>query len=186
MAIKATVLKVHLSISDLNRGYYQDHVMTLAQQPSETDLRLLMRLVAFALNADESLQFTKGLADADEPDLWQMDLTGQVQHWIDLGQPTEKRIRQSCGKAARVSIYTYQKSGAHLWYEGLKSQLERFKHLSVTHLSVADEAGAASLVGRAMNLSCVIEDEQILLTSDTHSLAVELTTVKHGGGALAR
>jgi uncharacterized protein YaeQ len=178
MALKATVRKVQLSISDMNRGYYQDHGMTLAQQPSETDLRLLIRLAVFALNAGETLAFTKGLADVEEPDLWDVDLTGRVLHWIDLGQPTEKRIRQSCSKAPRVSIYTYQKSGAGIWYQGLADQLERFRHLQVVHLTVPDEAAAASLVERTMSLSCVIEDDQVLLSSDTQSLPLSVETAK--------
>src|SRR3954463_16368372 len=98
MAIKSTVFKVALNIADMNRNYYQDHALTIARHPSETDLRMIVRIVAFALNAHERLQFTKGLADVDEPDLWQLALTGDVEHWIDLGQPLEKRIRQSCSK----------------------------------------------------------------------------------------
>src|SRR4051812_17324174 len=131
MAIGSTVFKVHLSISDVNRNYYQDHALTLARHPSETDLRMMVRLVAFALNAHEHLQLTKGMASADEPDLWEVDLTGEIQHWIDLGHPVEKRIRQSCSKANRVSIYSYQRGGAHHWYESIKEVVERFEHLAI-------------------------------------------------------
>src|SRR5437660_268976 len=118
MALKSTVFKVALNIADMNRQHYQDHALTLARHPSETDLRMILRIIVYALNAHEHLQFTKGLGSAEEPDLWQLDLTGAIKHWIELGQPVEKRIRQSCSKAGRVSIYTYQRGGAMLWYDG--------------------------------------------------------------------
>ncbi|MDQ3232714.1 MAG: YaeQ family protein, partial [Pseudobdellovibrionaceae bacterium] len=106
MAIKSTIFKVDLTIADSHRGYYEDHALTLAKHPSETNQRMILRLAVFALNAHENLQFTKGLSEMDEPDMWQKSLTGDIEHWIELGQPQDKRIRQSCGKSDRVSIYT--------------------------------------------------------------------------------
>ncbi len=178
MAIKSTVFKVQLSIADLTRHYYQDHALTVARHPSETDVRMLMRLVVFALNAHEHLQFTKGLGSVEEPDLWQIDLTGEIQHWIELGQPVEKRIRQSCSKANRVSIYTYQRGAANAWLESIKDQILRFKHLSITHLAVLDEAVVGEMVDRTMKLHCLIDEDRVLLTDDAHSLTVELKSLK--------
>jgi uncharacterized protein YaeQ len=174
MALKSTVFKVSLSISDITRGYYEDHALTIARHPSETDVRMLVRIIAFALNAHEHLQFTKGLSSVDEPDLWQIDLTGEIQHWIDLGQPVEKRIRQSCSKANRVTIYTYQKSAAHHWWKSVRDTLERFEHLSVMHLAIVDESVIERLVDRTMTLSCVIEDGLVMLTDGVSSLSVEV------------
>lgn len=178
MAIKSTIFKVQLTISDIPRGYYQDHELTIAQHPSETDLRLLLRIVAFALNAHEHLQFTKGLSSQEEPDLWQIDLTGEIQHWIELGQPGEKRIRQSCSKANLVSIYTYQRGGAAHWYKSVQSMAERFKHLSVTHLGISDESVAAKFIDRSMTLNCVIDDGQVMLMDDTNSLTIKIDSTK--------
>ena len=104
MALKATVHKAHLQIADMDRHYYQDHSLTLAQHPSETDDRLMVRLLAFALNADEHLQFGKGLSDEEEPDAWIADLTGNLDLWIELGQPDEKRIRKACSRAKQVVV----------------------------------------------------------------------------------
>ncbi len=178
MAIKSTIFKVHLGISDLRRQYYEEHELTVARHASETDLRMVLRLVAFALNAHEHLAFTKGLGAAEEPDLWQVDLTGEIQHWIELGQPVEKRLRQSCGKARRVSVYTYQKGASKVWYEGMKDKMERFEHLEVTHLGVSDESGLAAMIDRSMKLHCLIEDGQVLLTDDAeNSVAIELTAL---------
>ena len=99
MSPKSTVMKVELQVSDMDRHYYASHALTLAQHPSETDLRLLVRLLAFALYADERLEFGRGLSDEDEPTLWRRDYTGAVEQWIELGQPDESRLRRAAGRA---------------------------------------------------------------------------------------
>jgi uncharacterized protein YaeQ len=177
MALKSTIFKVNLTISDMNRNYYQDHQFTLAQHPSETDVRMLVRIVAFALNAHEHLQFTKGLGSTEEPDIWQVDLTGEIQHWIDLGQPNEKRIRQSCSKANRVSIYTYLShinNAAH-WYETVKETALRFEHLQVSYLTIADQASVEQFIGRTMTLNCMIQNDEIMLADEKNTM-----TFKYG------
>ena len=107
MALKATICKAELNIADMDRGYYADHALTLAQHPSENDERLMLRVLAYALYAHEHLAFTKGLSDPDEPDLWQKDLTGAIDLWIDLGQPDEKRILKACGRSRQVAVHCY-------------------------------------------------------------------------------
>ena len=92
MAAKATIYKALLNIANMDSHYYAEHNLTMAKHPSETDLRLMVRLVAFILNADEDLEFCKGISQEDEPDLWQKSLGGEITLWIDLGQPDEKRI----------------------------------------------------------------------------------------------
>ena len=93
MAAKATIFKAELQVTDLDRHYYASHALTLAQHPSETETRLLVRLIAFALHADERLEFGRGLSDEDEPALWRRDYTGAIEQWIELGQPDESRLR---------------------------------------------------------------------------------------------
>ena len=115
MALKATIFKASLQVSDMDRNYYGEHQLTLARHPSETDERMMMRVLAFALNAHEHLAFGKGLSDTDEPDLWQKDLTGQIVHWIDVGLPDERRLIRATGKAERVTVYAYGR-GADLWW----------------------------------------------------------------------
>src|SRR6478609_7781043 len=107
MALNATIIKAELHVADMDRHYYQQHNLTLAQHPSETDERLMVRLLVFALYASEFLTFTKGLSSEDEPDLWQKSLTGDIELWIELGLPSDKRIRKACGRAQQVIIYSY-------------------------------------------------------------------------------
>ena len=111
MALKATIFKADLHIADMARNYYAEHALTVARHPSETDERMMARILAFALNADERLAFGKGLSDADEPDLWQKDLTGAIEHWIEVGQPDEKRLLRACGRAARARVPGAARSG---------------------------------------------------------------------------
>jgi uncharacterized protein YaeQ len=178
MAVKSTIFKADLTIADSNRGYYDDHALTIARHPSETNQRMILRLAVFALNAHENLQFTKGLSEMDEPDMWQKSLMGDIEHWIELGQPLDKRIRQSCGKSTLVSIYTYQRGSAQNWFEGIEDSVDRFKHLRVIHLTCTDEAAIDRLVDRSMKLTCMIDEQQIMLTNDKDSLTVELKVLK--------
>ena len=117
MAIKATIFKANLQIADMERHYYQDHTLTLAQHPSETDERMMVRLLAFALHAHEYLEFGQGMTNDEEADLWRKDLTGSIELWIDVGIPDEKLIRKACGRAKQVIVYCYGGRAAQMWFD---------------------------------------------------------------------
>lgn len=177
MATKATVLKVELQISDMNRHYYATHSLTVAQHPSETEDRLMIRIVAFALHASERLAFTRGISTEDEPDIWDKDLTDHITVWIDLGQPEEKRIRKACGRADEVTIYTYQPRNSGPWWEKCGPALQRFERLSVVAIDTV--AGSlADLCDRNMALQCNIQDDAVYLSSETHEVELALRFLK--------
>src|SRR5690606_2779528 len=127
MALKATVFKANLQIADMERHYYQDHALTLAQHPSETDERMMVRLLAFALHAEEYLEFGQGMTDDEEADLWRRDLTGSSELWIDVGIRDEKLIRKACGWAGGVIVYFYGCRGVETWYDQIKSLVVRIE-----------------------------------------------------------
>jgi uncharacterized protein YaeQ len=137
MALKATICKAELHIADMERGYYHDHTLTVARHPSETDERMMVRLLAFALHADETLAFGAGLSTDDEPDLWRKDLTGSIQTWIDVGLPDEKRIRKACGRADEVFVYAYGGHASQLWWQQAGDKLARSHKLTVIDLPQA-------------------------------------------------
>lgn len=170
MSTKATIYKASLNIANMDSHYYAEHNLTLAKHPSENDLRLMVRLAAFVLNANEMLQFCKGISQDDEPDLWQKALDGEIILWIDLGQPDEKRIRKACGRSQKVIIYTYQEGSALAWYKHVESSLKRFKNLSVIHLNI--DGDIEQLVERTMSLQCNISDGELTLISDEKSIIV--------------
>ena len=164
MAQKATIYKVELSVSDMDRHYYETHKLTVAKHPSETDERLMVRLVAFALNAHEYLEMTKGLSTDDEPDIWQKSLSGELDVWVALGMPSEKVIRQSCGKAGRVILYTYGGKTAEMWWDKVKNSTTRFDNLQVVNLAEADTDALAKLASRTMMLQVNIQDGEVMVS----------------------
>ncbi len=173
MAIKSTIFKADIQITDMDRHYYEEHQLTIARHPSENDERMMVRLLAFALHANEGLQFCKGLSAENEPDIWQKSLSDEIEVWIDLGQPDEKRIRKACGRSRKVMVYTYQQSSARAWWEQNKSKLERFNNLSIFNLADESVKAIGQMAERSMRLQCTIEDAQLWF-SDGDS-AIEIT-----------
>lgn len=174
MAISATINKVSLNIANMDRHYYQSHELTVAQHPSETDFRFMVRLIAFVMNASDRLSFTKGLSTDDEPELWQKSLSDDIDLWIDLGQPDEKRIRKACGRSKRVIIYTYHERKAKAWWEQQKGRLKRFTNLEVWHITAA---GVDAMVKRSMHLQCNIQDGEIYLRDDDQDFVISLSRI---------
>ena len=170
MATKATIYKALLNIANMDSHYYAEHNLTMAKHPSETDLRLMVRLIAFILNADEGLEFTKGISQDDEPDLWQKSLGGDIELWIDLGQPDEKRIKKACGRSEKVIIYTYQEGMATSWWKQIETSLTRFSNLQVIHLEMDGDIEA--LAKRAMNLQANISDGELTLIDEEYSVVI--------------
>ena len=179
MALKATIYKADVQIADMDRNYYQDHGLTLARHPSETDERMMIRLLAFAIHANEALTFTKGLFDTDEPDLWQKDLTGAIQLWIEVGQPDEKRIMKACGRSEQVIVYSYSAT-SHLWYKQIANKLERARNLTIINIPAEASEQLEKLANRNMQLQCTIQDSQIYLTDGANTVLVERETFRGG------
>jgi len=178
MAIKATIFKASLQIADMERHYYQDHALTLARHPSETDERMMVRLLAFALHAHEYLEFGQGMTADDDADLWQKDLTGSIELWIDVGIPDEKLIRKACGRANQVIVYAYGGRTAEMWFAQYSSQFERLTNLTVINLPVASTRAIAKLAQRNMQLQCTIQDGQVWLSDGNESVQVERVRLK--------
>jgi len=180
MALKATIFKVKLSLSNMNIHHYEDYSLTLARHPSENSLRMMARLLAFAINAqEENLTFTKGISADTEPDLWKINYDGSIDHWIELGHLDERRIRQVASKAKKVSIYTYQGNQSLAWFESKKNSTERFDNVEMGHLAFPEDKTIEDLVERGMNISCSIEDNEIWLSTETERLLVTLTMQKN-------
>ncbi len=166
MAQKSTIYKVELSVSDMDRHYYETHKLTIAKHPSETDERLMVRILAFALNAHEHLEMTRGISTDDEPDIWQKSLSGELELWVALGLPSEKVVRQSCGKSNKVIVYSYGGRTAEMWWEKIKNSTTRFDNLQVLNLSEDDTRALAGLANRAMKLQVNIQEGDVMVSVD--------------------
>lgn len=182
MALKSTIHKAQLQIADIDRGLYADHALTLALHPSETEERLMVRLLAFALQVpaddhDGALLFARGLSDTDEPDLWQHGLAGELRHWIEVGQPDERRLARACGRADRVSVYCYS-AAAPIWWSGVARGLARQDKLAVWQLPAAESQALAALCERSMQLQVNVQDGQIWVgngraSAELHPVALQ-------------
>jgi uncharacterized protein YaeQ len=178
MALKATIFKAELQIADMDRNYYRNHALTIARHPSETDERMMVRVLAYALNASDALSFGKGLSTEDEPDLWQKDLTGAIELWIDVGQPDDKRMRRACGRARQVLVYSYGGQGAAIWWDQVGGKLERNANLGVISVPPAASQALAKLARRTMQLNCTIQDGQVWLADAEERVQVDLGITK--------
>ncbi|MCA0392777.1 MAG: YaeQ family protein [Proteobacteria bacterium] len=172
MAPNATIHRVELQVSDMDRHYYASHSLTLAQHPSETPERLMVRLLAFALFADERLEFGRGLSTEEDPDLWQRDYTGDVLLWIDLGQPDESRIRKACGRARQVVVVNYSGNSADIWWGKQSAALSRLKNLTVIDFAPDVVERAVTLLARSMRLTAMIQDGELQLMDEQQSVTL--------------
>jgi uncharacterized protein YaeQ len=176
MALKATIYKANIQLADMDRNVYGDHGVTIARHPSETDERMMMRVLAFALNvpADNhngDLDFAKSLWDTDEPDLWQKDLTGQIVHWIDVGQPDDKRMMKSSPKAERVSVYAFA-SSTPVWWSGVATKITRARNLTVWQVPAEQSQALAELAQRTMQLQVTVQDGTVWIGDGQRSVEV--------------
>lgn len=179
MALKATIFKAELQIADMDRNYYQDHALTIARHPSETDERMMVRLLAFALNAAEGLAFGAGLSADDEPDLWLKDLSGAIKLWIEVGLPEEKAIRKARGRADSVRIYSYGGQRVRLWWNAVRDRIGGGAGVSVFEVPVELSQPLASFAQRNMRLQCTIQDGRILVTDGNEAVQEELLVLKN-------
>ena len=170
MALKATIYKLELSIADMDRNYYETHNLTIARHPSETDERMMVRIMAFALNAHERLQFTKGLSTEDEPDLWQKSLSDEIELWIDLGMPSEKRIRQGSNKSMKSMVYCYGGRTVQPWWDKMSKMVFRFDNLSVFYIEDQYTQALEKMAERSMQLQVNIQDGEVMVTNGTDSV----------------
>ena len=166
MAQKSTIYKVELAVSDMDRHYYETHKLTVAKHPSETDERLMIRLLAFASSASGNLEFSKGLSADDEPDIWEKSLSGEIDLWITLGLPSEKIVRQSCGKAKAVIVYSYGGKTAEVWWDKINTATSRFDNLTVINLADAETRELAEMADRSMKLQVNVQDGDVMISVD--------------------
>ncbi len=185
MALKATIYKAQLQITDMDRGVYADHSVIIARHPSEADERMMIRLLAFALNvpADDKqgkLEFAKDLWDVDEPALWHKDYTDAVQHWIDVGQPDDKRLMRAAGRAERVSVYSFS-SSTPVWWKNIETKLTRAANLVVWQIEAAQSQALARLAARSMQLQVTIQDGTLWMSTDAGSVEITPRRLTAGG-----
>jgi uncharacterized protein YaeQ len=180
MAPNATIIKAELQLSDMDRHAYGAYPLTVAQHPSETAQRVMVRILAFALHADERLEFGRGLSNEEEPDLWRRDYTGAIEQWIDLGQPDESRVKKACGRAREVVVVNYGGRASDLWWERVEPTLQRLANLTVIDLPSGDVDQLSALYQRGLRLNCMIQDGEVHVMSDAGEAVLRPAYRQHG------
>jgi uncharacterized protein YaeQ len=180
MALHATIHKAELQLSDIDRGIYGDYPVTIARHPSETEERMLVRLLAYALNIPDNsdhgpVEFAKDLWNIDEPSLWQKDFTGDIVHWIEVGEPDEKRLLRMGARVGRVSVYCYSTTATQ-WWTGIQTRLTRLQNLAVWQIPPEQSEALCVLAQRSMQLNVTIQDGSVWMSDNAHS--VEITPVR--------
>ncbi len=163
MALKATVFKADLQVANLDQNQFGDYSLTLAQHPSETIERVMIRLLAFALYASEDLRFGRGLSNEEDAAVWEIDPSGVTRLWIDVGLPDEARVKKACSRADRAVIITYGGRPSDMWWQQNANAFSRYKNLSVIQLSPEDSAKLVEVAGRTMKLSWTIQEGMVYL-----------------------
>ena len=185
MALKATIYKAQIALSDMDRNVYADHSVIIARHPSEADERMMIRLLAFALNvpADDKkgkLDFAKDLWDVDEAALWHKDYTESIVHWIDVGQPDDKRLMRAAGKAGKVSVYSFANS-TPVWWKNIASKLTRASNLVVWQVDAAQSQALAKLAERSMQLQVTVQDGTVYMSTALGSVEITPQRLTSGG-----
>jgi len=179
MALSATIYKVQLNISDMDRHYYAEHQLTVARHPSETEERMMVRLLAFMFHADERLEFTRGLCADEEPEIWLKDYSDAIELWIEVGLPEEKRLRKACGRAQKVVLYSYGGYAAQLWWQRQQPALQRYDNLQVIEIPEIACGSLATLAKRSMHLQVTIQDGHVWVDNGNETLEV-IAEVRYG------
>ncbi|MGB1239673.1 MAG: YaeQ family protein [Pseudomonadales bacterium] len=173
MAIKPTLYKTELQLVDTDRNIYDSCKFTLAQHPSETQERMMVRLLAYALNYHADLEFTKGLSSQDEPDLWQISPSGEIENWIEVGQASAERMRKGISRSPQVKLYAYG-SESDVWWGKAQGSFESLPHIEVWQFDSQQTRQLNELVERKMQLTLTISGGDLLLSDDQQSIELSV------------
>lgn len=177
MALPATIFKAEIDLSDMDRHYYQHYSLTLARHPSETDERMMVRLLAFLHQAEAGLAFARGLSETAEPDVWLKDATGRVVRWIEVGLPDARRLTQVSRLAEKAVVYAYGR-GAFRWWQQVQKTVSGRENLSVYLLPVEVTQALAAMARRFMRLACSVQDGQLYLAGDGEAVQADLLSCR--------
>lgn len=177
MALGATIYKAHIAFSNFVSHHYCDLNLTMAMHPSENESRLMTRLVTylFFCRAQTDLKFTKGLSATEEPEIWSKNFAGDIEHWIELGEPDEKRLRQASGKSDRVSAVAYNENTYEKWFEKVKGKFIFNQKVEMFYLEVFENGPLDKITEKSMRLSCTIDDgQEMYLSNDNERIGIRL------------
>jgi uncharacterized protein YaeQ len=186
MALKATIYKAQINLADMDRHVYTDFQVTIARHPSETDERMMIRVLALALGrpaegSEGTLELAKDMWEPDEPALWHKNFSDRILHWVDVGQPDDKRIMKACGRADRVTVWAFQ-SSTPIWWEGLMNKVSRAGNLTVWHVPTDQSQALAGVAQRSMQLQMTVQDGTVWVNDGDRNVEVTPQAIRTSPG----
>jgi len=180
MALKATIYKAALQLSDMDRHVYDTLNVTIARHPSEADERMMVRVLALAMGwpadtREGTLELAKDMWEPDEPALWHQNFSNEIVHWVEVGQPDDKRLLKACGRADRVTVWAFQ-SSTPIWFDGIANKLSRTDKLTIWQVPTEQSQALAALAQRGMQLTVTVQDGTVWVSEGEQS--VEITPIK--------
>ena len=171
MALKATIFKAVVNVADTERHVCLEQALTLARHPSETDARMMVRLLAWCMRADPGLEFTRGLCAEDEPDLWRHELHGDISEWIEVGLPEPKRLKRACNRSQQVVLFAYGARAAHVWWQQNQTEISKLANLQLYYVDDSLLEPLAALAERTMSLQVTISDGSVWISAGEQALS---------------
>ena len=174
MALGATIYKATLEISDLDRGWYGTRHLTIACHPSETESRMMVRVLAFALYASDKLEFGRGISADDDADLWETNEAGDIGRWIDVGTPDNKSLRRAAGKSDDVVVLAYDDAKVEPWWASNKGDFGKINKLTILRITDEEREALAGMCNRNMHLAATIQDGTVWMADDAQNLELHI------------
>lgn len=181
MALGATIYKASIDVSDIDRGYYGERTLTIARHPSETESRMMVRILAYALYAGEKVEFGRGLSTEGEAALWEIDEAGDIGRWIEIGVPDVKTLRRAAGRSDDVVVLAYDEARYDPWWQSHKGDFSKIDKLTVRAVSDDSVAAITAMAARNMRLAATIQDGIVWLADDQRNIEIEIRTLMRRG-----
>ena len=179
MALTATIYTIDIDLNDSDRGVYESLALRVARHPSESEEFLVTRVLAYALEYTEGIQFSRGISDPEEPTISVRDLTGRLTLWVEIGSPDAARVHKAAKASPRVAIYTH-KDPKQLVDRLAGERIHRAADVELWAVDRAFITEVSARLDRRMSFGLSVVDRELLLSigSDTltgrvvrHSLA---------------
>ena len=169
MALTATIYNFGIELADSDRKVYESLALRVARHPSESEEYLLTRVLAYALEFTEGIEFSRGLSEPDEPAISVRDLTGAIRSWIDIGTPDAGRLHKACKTAPRVAVYTH-KDPAQLVSRLAGERIHRVELLELYAVDRSLIGALAARLERRMTFSLSVNDRDLYLSIGADTL----------------
>lgn len=179
MAAGATVHTFQISLSDMDRGVYEELDLRVARHPSETEEYLLTRVLAYCLEYVEGIEFTAGISSVDEPAILVKDLTGTVLTWIEVGAPDASRLHFGSKLAERTVVYTHRDPQRVLGNWAGK-QIHRAETIELRSFDARFISEAVPAIERRNAMTLTLTEGQVYLDLNGVSLSTEVHAVPIG------